>query len=56
MSQSLEPEGEPSEEPSEEGEVTRKEWMILSDLNTTFDSSEQTPETTYKCHLDKGNY
>ena len=30
--------------------------MILSDLNTPFDNSEQTPNSTHYCHLDKGNY
>ena len=28
----------PEDEPSEEQEVTREEWMILSDLNTPFDN------------------
>ena len=35
---------EPEDEPSEEQETSREEWMILSDLNTPFDNSEQTPE------------
>ena len=30
--------------------------MILSDLNTLFDNSEQTPESTYDWHLDRANY
>ena len=30
--------------------------MILSDLNTPFDISEQTPESTYDWHLDRANY
>ena len=30
--------------------------MILSDLNTPFDNSEQTPKSTHYWHLDKGNY
>jgi hypothetical protein len=38
---------EPEDEPSEEQERTREEWMILSDLNTPFDNSEQTPESTF---------
>ena len=47
---------EAEEEPSEEQETTREEWMILSDLNTPFDNSEQTPESTYDWHLDRANY
>ena len=38
---------EPEDEPSEEQERTREEWMILSDLNTPFDNSEQTSESTH---------
>jgi ATP-dependent DNA helicase PIF1 len=30
--------------------------MILSDLNTPLDNSEQTPESTYDWHLDRANY
>ena len=30
--------------------------MILSGLNTPFDNSEQTPESTYDWHLDRANY
>ncbi|CAB3994209.1 ATP-dependent DNA helicase PIF1, partial [Paramuricea clavata] len=30
--------------------------MILSDHNTPFDNSEQTPESTYDWHLDRANY
>jgi hypothetical protein len=47
---------EPEDEPFEEQERTREEWMILSDLHTPFDNSEQTPETTYDWHLDIVNY
>jgi ATP-dependent DNA helicase PIF1 len=47
---------EPDHEPSEEQEVTREEWMILSDLNTPFDNSEQTPDSTHDWHLDRANY
>ncbi|CAB4011401.1 ATP-dependent DNA helicase PIF1 [Paramuricea clavata] len=47
---------ESEDEPSEEQETTREEWMILSDLNTPFDNSEQTPESTYDWHLDRANY
>ena len=50
--QSQEAEGEPAERQ----ETTREEWMILSDLNTPFDNSEQTPESTYDWHLDRANY
>ncbi len=47
---------EPEDEPSEEQERTREEWMILSDLNTPFDNSEQTSESTHDWHLDRANY
>ena len=47
---------EPEDEPSEEQEVTQEEWMIISDLNTPFDNSEQTPESTHDWHLDRANY
>ena len=30
--------------------------MILSDLNTPFDNSEQTPDSTHDWHLDRANY
>ena len=30
--------------------------MILSDLHTPFDNSEQTPDATYDWHLDRANY
>ena len=30
--------------------------MILSDLNTPFDNSEQTPDSTYDWHIDRANY
>ena len=43
-------------EPYEQQETTREEWMILSDLHTPFDNSEQTPESTYDWHLDRANY
>ncbi len=46
---------EPEDEPSEEQERTREEWMILSDLNTPFDNSEQTSESTHDWHLDRAN-
>ena len=41
------------DEPSEEQEGTREEWMILSDLHTPFDNSEQTSDSTHDWHLDK---
>ena len=41
--QSQESEGEPSEEQ----ETSREEWMILSDLHTPFDNSEQTLDSAY---------
>ena len=47
---------EPEDEPFVEQETTREEWMILSDLNTPFDNSEQTPDSTYDWHLDRANY
>ena len=48
---------EPDDEPSEEQEITREEWMILSDLHTPFDNfTEQTPDSTYDWHLDRPNY
>ena len=47
---------EPEDEPSEEQERTREAWMILSDLHTPFDNSEQTSDSTYDWHLDRANY
>ena len=47
---------ESEDEPSEEQDTTREEWMILSDLNTPFDNSVQTPESTYDWHLDRANH
>ena len=47
---------EPEDEPSVEQKTTREEWMILSDLHTPFDNSEQTPDSTYDWHLDRANY
>ena len=47
---------EPEDDPSEEQEVTREEWMILYDLNTPFDNSEQTPGQTHDWYLDIANY
>ena len=47
---------EPEDEPSEEQERTQEEWMILSDLATPFDNSEQTSESTHDWRLDRANY
>ena len=47
---------EPEDEPSVEQETIREEWMILSDLHTPFDNSEQTPDSTNDWHLDRANY
>ena len=47
---------EPEDEPSKEQETTQEEWMILSDLHTPFDNSEQTRDSTYDWHLDRANY
>ena len=38
---------EPEDELSEKQETTREEWMILSDLHTPFDNSEQTQDSTW---------
>ena len=43
-------------EPCEEQQVTREEWMILSDLRTPFHTSEQTSEFRHDWHLDSANY
>ena len=40
----------------EEQEVTREEWMILFDLNTSFENSEGTPESTYNWQADRTSY
>ena len=47
---------EQEDEPSEEREVTREEWMILEDLNTPFDRSEQTPDPSHDWHLDRTDH
>ena len=39
-----------------EQEETWEEWMMLSDLHTPFDNSEQTPELTYDWHLKRDSY
>ena len=38
---------EDEDEPAKEQEITREEWMILSDLNTPFSNSETSFELTY---------
>ena len=43
-------------EPCEEQGITREEWMILSELNTPFDNSDQTPESIHDWHQDRANY
>ena len=43
-------------EPCEEQQVTREEWMILSDLHTPFHNSEQMPQFGHDWHLDSANY
>ena len=47
---------EAEDESFEDQEVTCEEWMILSDLHTPFNSSEQTPESTHDWHLGRANY
>ena len=44
------------DEPSEKQEITREEWMILSDFHTPFDNSEQMPNSTHEWHLNRANY
>ena len=43
-------------EPSEEQQVTREEWMILSDLHTPFSDSEQRSVSEHHWHLDRATY
>ena len=50
--QSQESEAEYSEPP----QTTREERMIISDLHTPFDASEETPESVYDWHFDRRNY
>ena len=45
---------ETDNEPVVAQEVTREEWMILSDLNTPFENSDQLPEFTHDWHGDQG--
>ena len=39
-----------------EQDITQEEWMILSELNTPFLNSDQTPESRHDWHLDRANY
>ncbi|CAB3991986.1 ATP-dependent DNA helicase PIF1 [Paramuricea clavata] len=47
---------EREDEPSQEQEVTREEWMVLSDLHTPFENAEGIPESAHDWHLDRVNY
>ena len=38
---------EPEDEPSDEKSNTREEWMVLSELYTPFDNSEQMLHSTH---------
>lgn len=53
VAQSQESEPELSDE---QQQVTREEWMILSDLYTPFTNSEQTSDSGHDWHLDRANY
>ncbi|XP_046856025.1 uncharacterized protein LOC124449122 [Xenia sp. Carnegie-2017] len=50
--QSEQPEAECSEQP----EVTREEWMIISDLHTPFNRSDEMTEFVNDWHADSDNY
>ena len=43
-------------EPEEQQQVTREEWMILSDLHTPFSNSHQTSNSEHDWHLDRASY
>ena len=47
---------EPDNDPFEQNISTREEWMILSDLHTPFDNSEQNQESTDDWHEDRNHY
>lgn len=47
---------EPDNDPFEKNISTREEWMILSDLHTPFDNSEQNQESTDDWHEDRNHY
>jgi hypothetical protein len=46
---------EPETQPDEQDNTSREEWMIISDLHTPFDNSEQT-ESTHDWHQDRARY
>ena len=47
---------EPEHEPCVEQGNTQEQWMILSDLHTPFDNSEQMPDSTHDWHQDRARY
>ena len=47
---------EPEDEPSDEKSNTREEWMVLSELYTPFDNSEQMLHSTHDWHQDRAQY
>ncbi len=52
----IESQQELDDEPCEEQGDTREEWMILSDLYTPFDNSDQTRGSTHDWHQDRAQY
>jgi len=47
---------EPDNEQFEQDANTREEWMILSDLHTPFENSEENPGSTHDWHQDRHQY
>ncbi|KAJ7351752.1 hypothetical protein OS493_035694 [Desmophyllum pertusum] len=47
---------EPDNELADQQATTREEWMILSDLHTPFDNSEQHLDSTHDWHQDRHQY
>lgn len=47
---------EPDNEQFEQDANTHEEWMILSDLHTPFENSEENPELTHNWHQDRHQY
>ena len=47
---------EPDHEPFEQDANTCEEWMILSDLHTPFDNSDENQESTHDWHEDRHHY
>ncbi|XP_028405258.1 uncharacterized protein LOC114527764 [Dendronephthya gigantea] len=47
---------EDHDETPQQQEVTHEEWMILSDLNTPFENSEETQQSTYDWQADRTSY